>query len=289
MIKIDSIYPSLPISKVDYAIYDSNGNELDKTLCKNQTIQMSTPIVNKEMINFSNAAELREMGVDIYNKKDKFFNDLCSPYANNSLDISLTDKRNDLYVNVSLCSEGCVYDKIDIDTGKINCNCSEDLAAESFESFGSGLFESTNLALFACYNQVFDLEKCSKNIGFYFSITILVLEFTMNAILVKKGFKSIYQKINSTMVEYYYREVENDWVAFFPKKNEKITPIYQTPYINESKNKENMFTFLFFLTIQQFSIVNLIFYPNEYDNIPIIIINILFALSSDFTMNAAMI
>ena len=108
----------------------------------------------------------------------------------------------------------------------------------------------------------------------------------MNLIFIKKGFKSIYQKINSTMVEYHYREVENDWVAFFPKKDEKVTPIYQSPYKNESKQKDSIFSFLFFLTVQQFSIVNIIFYHNEYDSIPINIINILFALSSDFTMNA---
>ena len=51
------------------------------------------------------------MGVDVFNLKDDFFNDICYAYSDNdtSSDMVLSDRVSDIYRNVSLFGEGCEY------------------------------------------------------------------------------------------------------------------------------------------------------------------------------------
>ena len=75
----------------------------------------------------------------------------------------VSDRRKDFYINVSFCSDGCTYEGVNFTTNKVKCNCDPvddaNSAESNFDSFGSSLFESTNLILFTCYKQVFALKR----------------------------------------------------------------------------------------------------------------------------------
>ena len=52
-------------SKVEYKIYNKDGDELDLSVCNNQKVVISYPITNKEKMNFDTGEEM--------NKKDLIY------------------------------------------------------------------------------------------------------------------------------------------------------------------------------------------------------------------------
>ena len=71
---------------------------------------------------------------------------------------------------MTLCENGCEYNRINYTSNKVNCNCyqvDKSLKTKEFKSLGASLFESTNLILFTCYQQVFDINEINKQIEFH--------------------------------------------------------------------------------------------------------------------------
>ena len=62
-------------------------------------------------LNMDKILELKNLGVDLFNIKDDFFNDICRPYSDNETDsdMILSDRVNDLFQNFSVCGDGCEY------------------------------------------------------------------------------------------------------------------------------------------------------------------------------------
>ena len=48
-------------------------------------------------------SRFKDLGVDIFNINDSFFNDICHPYSDSKNDIILEDRIIDIYQNYSLC------------------------------------------------------------------------------------------------------------------------------------------------------------------------------------------
>ena len=64
------------------------------------------------------------IGIDVFNTSDSFFNDVCFQfYDENKNDVILSQRREFIFQNVSLCEEGCDYNGINFDTSSLNCNC----------------------------------------------------------------------------------------------------------------------------------------------------------------------
>ena len=184
-------------SKVEYKIYNKDGDELDLSVCNNQKVVISYPITNKEKMNFDTGEEMNKEGFDIYNAEDVFFNDKCTSFSNSSLDIVLKDRRKDYYKDVNLCESGCKYEGINYTTSKVNCNCSilEDSTDKStskgnFNDIGASLLESTNIGLFKCIVQATSI-KSLQSIGFYFCGSITIIQIILAIIFFINGFSKI--------------------------------------------------------------------------------------------------
>lgn len=151
--KIDIQEDNAIIPKVEYRLYDSQGTELNMSTCNGVPILISYPLINTDLIaKFEDAGTLSEQGFDIYDPQDSFYNDKCSSYSNGTVDVVLSDRRKDIYVDLSFCNEGCVYEGINYTTNKVNCNCDGNTKEiKNFDDFGNSMFEQTNLMLFKCY------------------------------------------------------------------------------------------------------------------------------------------
>ena len=67
------------------------------------------------LINSTLAEYYAAYGIDIFDPEDLFFNDLCFPFqTENGTDITLQDRRQDIFQNLSLCEENCEYEQINI-------------------------------------------------------------------------------------------------------------------------------------------------------------------------------
>ena len=129
------------------------------------------------MLKFEDALYFQNMGVDIFNIEDEFFNDICYPYSDNSSsDMILTDSVKDIFQNVSLCDEGSKYDSINLETNSSTCMCKlkEEINTKpekaNFQTYIMSAYLESNFGVIKCYNLVFSLKDNLKNIDFGFLV-----------------------------------------------------------------------------------------------------------------------
>ena len=168
--------------QVEYKIYDQNNKKIDLSICINIPITVENKITNSSKINMDKILELKNSGIDPFNIKEEFFNDICMPYSDNNKksDMILSDRVNDLYQNFSVCGDECEY--ISFNDTKLSfkciCNIKQEISSEfeegNFsESKKSGFFNS-NFGVIKCYKLFFSSKGKLENIGFLvFTIIIL--------------------------------------------------------------------------------------------------------------------
>ena len=182
-------------------IYDLSGRKLDLSVCKND-IKILKYIGEDEKININSAKQYAGIGVDIFNASSGFFNDICFQYkTNDGKDIILNDRRTDIYQNISLCQNGCMYQGMNYDLMVANCICdSSSLQGEKnnseykynnteaiqfnslVKSFLANSLLAFNIDVLYCYNLVFNSEILKSNIGFY--IMLIMKAFQISCLIV---------------------------------------------------------------------------------------------------------
>ena len=168
--------------QVEYKVYDQNNNEIDLSVCNNIPIIVKNKITNSSQLNMDKILELKNTGVDLFNIKDKFFNDICRPYSDNESnnDMILSDRVKDLFQNFSVCGDGCEYNSFNETTMHVNCICKikqeigDGPEKGNFAEAIKGVFLYSNFGVIKCYKLFFSLKGKLKNIGFIlFSMIIL--------------------------------------------------------------------------------------------------------------------
>ena len=187
-------------------IYDISGRELDLSICK-EDIKVMKYIGDVKELDFQSAKSLSEQGIDVFNARDAFFNDICHPYNDpNGRDIILNDRRTDIYQNATFCQYGCSYLGMNYNLMVANCKCdsrllqgkqkneTENDASKSVEigfkefakSFISNLIDF-NFEILRCYNLALNKKILIHNIGFFSLFAMLFLQFIFFIIyLIKK-------------------------------------------------------------------------------------------------------
>ena len=148
---------------------------------------------------------MNEKGIDIFNKSDPFYNDICFSYNENGKDVILEDRKKDYYQNINFCKDNCKYNNINYNSKTISCDC--DPPIEKFDlgnneikkkknliSFIKSLFgnqlKNLNVEISKCYSIPFKLRNLRYNIGFIFGSfintkEIVMLFFFLNMVLNK--------------------------------------------------------------------------------------------------------
>ena len=104
-------------------IFDYNGRKLNVSVC-NEDIKIMKYIGDVKELDIESSKKFSNLGIDVFNPADKFFNDLCHPYDNpDNKDITLNDRRNDFYQNVTFCQDGCTFTGINYTLNIANCLC----------------------------------------------------------------------------------------------------------------------------------------------------------------------
>ena len=71
------------------------------------------------------------------------FNDICHIYPNFEKDIILEDRIQNIFLNYSVCEEGCTYKYFDIDYYTFTCECK--FKSSIITEFSEIKFESSNV------------------------------------------------------------------------------------------------------------------------------------------------
>ena len=73
--------------------------------------------------NVDSYKKFKDLGVNVLDPKDSFFNEICYPYSQSGDDLILEDRREDIYQNFSLCENDCTFIDINVEDRTIICDC----------------------------------------------------------------------------------------------------------------------------------------------------------------------
>ena len=208
-IEIDNPNQQSLVNQVEYAVFNENKQMLDLSVCENELIevkyQLDTSMINKTKVKY-----YADLGIDIFNINDNFFNDICYPYSEDDSDLILNDRITDIYENYSLCENNCNYNKINLTDYTVSCICSTKKEA-SIEYPPPQLahvirdsFKDSNVAVLKCYNLVFSLKNKLKNIGFWIFTILVFLHFPFFIYYFIYNISSIRKYIYVEMEKYHY-------------------------------------------------------------------------------------
>ena len=218
------------VDQVEYKIYDQYGEEIDLSVLSGVTVTIEYKIKNTSLLDLGKVSDFQDKGVDAFNLKDDFFNDICYPYTdeNSSCDMVLTDRVSDIFQNVSLCGEGCEYTSFDLETNSSKCECEIKTEATTekeqgnFQTYLMGAFFDSNFGAIKCYNLVFTFEGKLSNVGFWVFGSMLILHIPLYVFYFLKGTSKLQNFILKEMDENGYNTNQSTEKKFDKKKNNKI-------------------------------------------------------------------
>ena len=180
IVTVDAHRPTEPTDQVEYIFYklpsytkidltpfeDSNNNKnLELTyVLHDKTINQT--LMNLDMI-------MESKGIDIYNKEDPFYNDICFLFTSNySRDVTIEDRRAYYYPQTSFCENNCTLITLDFEKGKVKCNCSlkttyskEIKSNDETQSLNKKKVE--NVKALGCFKTIFNDNIFIQNIPFW--------------------------------------------------------------------------------------------------------------------------
>ena len=235
--QIETKIKGQPTSNLEYYVYSSNGTLLDLSVCSNSDISITKAITDTSNLNLETAKSLAEEGIDIYNINDDFFNNFCNGIDVNNQDLTLNNRIEDVYVNVSFCDDGCEYNGINLETNKVICSCSLNQETNNNENITNttknknkflkvinDLLNNINYKIVICYQYWLNTKYFKTNSGFYFSVIIFGILQIFLIIICFRWYNTTLKKIKDNI----------------NKKNFNETNENNSPINNNKKENKNI-------------------------------------------------
>ena len=229
IIKFDKINKDLPTS-VEYEVYDpEKKSKLDLSICNSDKISIDIPMtLDEHSLNLYK--NLSSLGYDIFNKSDRFYNDICTIFSSNDdTDVLLIDRRATYYNDsIIFCENGCDYSGYNPQTKFVKCKCkvknkiNPNINYIGFETNNvSSFFDIKtymNLEVIKCYKLLFCKNGFIKNYGNYI---ILLMIFIYLIIMIL--FYLNYKKIIRNLILQVHPKYNFDKISIPPIKLRKST------------------------------------------------------------------
>ena len=192
---------------------------LNLSYCEKINVKVKYNITDSSKLNKTMISQYSELGIDIFDSKDSFFNDLCYPFSISNSDIILKDRISDIFQNYSLCDNGCEYKEIDIENMTVLCSCNIrteiniEIRSPAFAEIVENTFKDSNIGVVRCYNLVFNLDHLKHNLGYLIFSFFIITHFVCFLLYFIFGIKSV--------TIFVYKEMEkNNYITriFNPKK-----------------------------------------------------------------------
>ena len=240
ILKIDIPIEYYKISKIEYEVYYPlyNGtlSKLDLSICQDIKINKSIPI------------KLSKNELDLYNASSDMYNDLCYSLAENGVDKTLKDRKNDfINNNMTVCEEKCQFIDYDYDNFKAICYCpvqekvidfysikvDTNLLLNSFKDINN----IGNFKMIKCIHLLLDTKNIFKNSANYLFIVLFILFIITIFVFILHDFLNIIKIINDI---YKKRHPNKDNKAKIKKGNNNIiTDLIDSNKENKTKNPNN--------------------------------------------------
>ena len=222
-----------------YIPYSEEKGLLEMSPCEGVSIKLKIKLNNETNLDINSINKYQEKGIDPLNANDPFFNKICYSYSESGNDITLKDRREDIYQSFTECNEGCKYNNINTEDLTVECDCTVtknftiNLNSSNLNEFNEiSLFDS-NIGVIKCYNLVFSLKGKNNNIGFWIFTFLLLANIIVLGLYFYKGIKPIMQYMYNEMVFYGYLN-KNDRM-FFEEKKKVCNPIKKKKKMKKDK------------------------------------------------------
>lgn len=146
--------------------------------------------------------EFFNMGINVFNITEPFFNDLCMHYERNKADYVLEDRIEFFYQNYSLCNSSCNLSQIYMENYSFSCVCwpeveedqshhkkehsmelDEQFSLEGLSQEMSDLFFESNLEVIKCFFTILRDKIIISNYGFVMTTLLLVVQLISSLFL----------------------------------------------------------------------------------------------------------
>lgn len=178
-----------PNDPYEFLVYSQDGRRLDLKYCSSFPIIVQPPVSSTDHPNYINGTKYHDMNINIFDKDDPFFNDICySEWINNgNEDIPLHERRKQYISKSSLCYDNCSIKSIDYASNKVKCDCA--IIQIHFEFPQPINFWNHELA--KCYKLVFKLDNFWLNIGFLLFLSLSIIQFILICVFANHKFGSL--------------------------------------------------------------------------------------------------
>ena len=237
---------------ISYSLFDIlnnyrkvNGRKLEEIGSDNELDEILSKIQNQ----YEKAKLIKsKYDMDSFNINSSLYEDICITFQVEGKDLVLEDRVGYLYPEYSLCEENCTYSHIDFEQERIFCNCPLKtefdllrehkfvLNIENSDEIDSRQKGPTNFAVMKCMSRLKEEKSLSNNVGFFFSIIILLMQIILVFITIFYNYKNLKAKINrnSTLND---DEVEKEFnVEAIEVGNKKKIPKKNINNINNDVN-----------------------------------------------------
>ena len=211
-IKQENISCKASEKNIKYEVYEPyNYSKVNLSICDKDNINI---YVKAELSSGTKEVyqKLKEMGYDMLNINDPFYQDICTPYeSSNDTDIILSDRINYIYYNEdSQCQSNCYFSSYLSNSLYLNCTCEVVEENENKESKFNGkkLYESfygvliyANFDILKCHNLVFSKNIIKKNIGSIIIMIIFTIYLISLIIYIIKGIAPLKEEIKNILIK----------------------------------------------------------------------------------------
>ena len=242
MLKIETRNNHSNDSDLSYELFNPTNlsQKLDLNLLSENYIEIRKPIYLKPY-KMDLILKTRELGYNIFDLNDPFYNDICSVFSYNNTDFSLSERKNIIDLSdENLCLDGCNYSNFDIKTLRTICSCkigfgendgyksdikndnnkyNKDLV--NLVKQNIDISKSSNIKVVKCFSIIFRKNLFTENYGFYIMLLLLLINMTTLIF-------SPISKIEKTLNEYCNKILSNM----------KIIYINNNVELSQNKNKK---------------------------------------------------
>ena len=251
---------------VQFEVYEPlNKKELDLSICSETDINLYVKLeLSQEMKDISE--QMKKLGYNMFDKNDKFYQDICTPYRSvGKTDVLLSDRLDYIFNNNDAqCQSNCDFSNYYFVSEYINCKCnvSEEInenmnikekkfqAKRIYEVFYDTL-KNSNYEVLKCYNLVFNINVLTKNLGSIIVIIFFFFHLICLFIFIFRGISpladTLINKIehNNTNEDISNKNIESEILELNKKSRNSIfknkLKLKNPPtYIYKKKNNDNI-------------------------------------------------
>ena len=289
--------------------YIQNGTKVKIDTCYDMTVH-KFDLINEEGLTLSEE-KIKKINSDLFDSNNRIFNTKCIAFNDSDKDVTLKDRRNFYFQNVTVQQELCTYIKSYYENKTTLYKCSIKSNSDNYINFGnvkqnsfSKEISEINHSVFFCFKFTFRTNLL-KNIGQYIMSVLMLIQMMLIYLynkkkkmiylgFIRKGRDSVMKSKESSNITREDVVIYNKQISFAIKEEEKTNEIPKNLKNSIFNNKDDTFSVqnsnyeespsLKSIFINRLRIFLPIIFICSYKN-PLVVITIISPFIMTFTLN----